>query len=272
MSEVSTSAGSLFRQARLDDAVAAAAAAVRAQPADLAARVLLAEFLLFAGNLERADVILDAASGVDPGAATVLAEFRQLLRAEMARRQLYRDGRLPEFLGEPTPTQRASLAALVALRAGDVAEAAREAAAAEAGRPRTPGRSGKGRFDDFRDADDLLAGSFEVLTTTGKYFWVPTERVASLVFHAPKRARDLYLRRASMDVRDGPDGEVYLPALYPAEGTDPSIEQRLGRASDWRELAPGLVRGIGQRTFLVGEDAVGMMELKELAFGDAAIG
>ncbi len=269
MSDVQTTAGSLFRQGRLDDAVAAAAAAVRAQPADLAARVLLAELLLFAGNIERADVILDTANSVDPGAATVLAEFRQLLRAETARRQLYRDGRVPEFLGEPTPTQRASLAALVALRAGDVAGAAREAAALESGRPATAGHAGENRFDDFRDADDVLAGTFEVLTSTGKYFWIPTERVRSVTFHAPKRPRDLYLRRASMDVREGPDGEVYLPVLYADTGGDATPEQRLGRASDWHELAPGLVRGIGQRTFLVGEEARGMMELAALEFDEA---
>lgn len=272
MSEAPTTAGSLFRQGRLDDAVAAASAAVKAQPSDLAARVLLAELLLFAGNLERADVILDAASGVDPGAAVVMAEFRQLLRAETARRQLFRDGRVPEFLGEPTPAQRASLAALVALRAGDFDTAAREAAAAEASRPRAGGRAGESRFDDFRDTDDLLAGTFEVLTTTGKYFWIPTERVASVIFHAPKRPRDLYLRRASMDVREGPDGEVYLPVVYTDPGAAASPEQRLGRESDWRELAPGLVRGVGQRTFLVGEDARGMMELAQLEFDEVAAG
>jgi type VI secretion system protein ImpE len=267
MSETSATAGSLFHAGRLDDAVAAAGAAVRQQPADLAARVLLAELLLFAGNLERADVILDAASGVDPAAAVVVAEFRQLLRAEMARRQLFRDGRVPEFLGEPTPNQRACLAALVALRAGDTAEAARQAAAAEVARPPTRGRAGESRFDDFRDADDLISGSFEVLTTTGKYFWVPIERVASLAFHAPKRPRDLYLRRASMDVTAGPDGEVYLPVLYAGGSADIAAEHRLGRATDWQEIAPGLVRGIGQRLFLVGDEAIGIMELAELRFG-----
>ena len=89
-------AGALFRAGRLADAVAAANAAVRKAPADLAPRVLLAELLLFAGNLERADVILDAGTIIDPQAAVVIAEFRQLVRADMARRQLRRDGRLPE--------------------------------------------------------------------------------------------------------------------------------------------------------------------------------
>ena len=91
----------------------------------------------------------------------------------------------------------------MALRAGDVAEAARQAEAAEATRPRAPGKHGDAAFDDLRDADDLLAGSFEVLTTTGKYFWIPTERVLALEFHAPKRPRDLLWRRASMSVGQG---------------------------------------------------------------------
>ena len=53
-------AGRLFREGRLSDAVEAANAAVRAAPGAVAPRVLLAELLVFAGNLERADVVLDA--------------------------------------------------------------------------------------------------------------------------------------------------------------------------------------------------------------------
>jgi type VI secretion system protein ImpE len=94
MVDIKAQAGDLFRQGKLTEAVAAATQAVKAAPADLGQRILLAEMLVFAGNLERADVILDAASQVDPTAAVIVAEFRQLLRAETARRQLYRDGSL----------------------------------------------------------------------------------------------------------------------------------------------------------------------------------
>ena len=57
MSETSEGAGVLFRAGKLAAAVDAAGAAVRKTPTDLGARVLLAEMLIFAGNLERADVI-----------------------------------------------------------------------------------------------------------------------------------------------------------------------------------------------------------------------
>jgi type VI secretion system protein ImpE len=268
MSGTDQTAASLFRDGKLDDAIAAAQAAVRKAPTDLGARLLLGELLAFSGNLERADVVMDAASAIDPSTAVVVAEFRQLIRADMARRQLFRDGRVPEFLGDPTETQRLQLAALVALRAGDAAGAARQAAEAEAARPRTAGKHGDAAFDDLRDVDDLLAGSFEVLTTTGKYFWIPTERVQTLEFHAPKRPRDLLWRRAAMSVADGPDGEVYLPVVY---ATDEQLGDplRLGRETDWRETADGPVRGVGQRLFLIGEDAVPIMDLAAIRFSAA---
>ena len=265
MSGTDQTAAALFHAGKLDDAIAAAQAALRKAPTDINARVLLGELLAFTGNLERADVVLDAASAIDPSTALVIAEFRQLVRADMARRQLFRDGRVPEFLADPTETQRLQLAALVALRGGDLAEAMRQAEAAEAARPRAPGRHGDAAFDDLRDADDLLAGSFEVLTTTGKYFWIPTERVQTLEFHPPKRPRDLLWRRASMSVAQGPDGEVYLPAVYAAD--EPMTDAlRLGRETDWRQAEGGPVRGVGQRLFIVGEDAVPMMELGNFRF------
>jgi type VI secretion system protein ImpE len=259
-------AADLLRAGKLADAVAAAQAVVRKAPTDLNARVMLAELLVFSGNLERADVLLDAASTIDPSASLVVAEFRQLIRADMARRQLFRDGRVPEFLSDPTETQRMQLAALVALRAGDMAEATRQAEAAENTRPRTPGHHNDVAFDDLRDIDDLLAGSVEVLTSTGKYFWIPTERIVSMEFHPPKRSRDLIWRRASMSVSEGPDGDVYIPAIY--AGDDQTTEiQRLGRETDWQQAEGGPVRGVGQRVFLVGDDDVAIMELGNLRFG-----
>lgn len=266
MSGQQSSAADLFRAGKLDEAVGAAQQALRKAPTDIGARVLLAELLAFDGNLERADVILDAASVIDPSTAVVVAEFRQLVRADMARRQLFRDGRVPEFLADPTEVQRRQLAALVAIRAGDAAEAANQASAAEAARPRTPGRHAETAFDDFRDADDLLAGSFEVLTTTGKYFWIPTERVVSVEFHPPKRPRDLLWRRASMSVSEGPDGDVYIPTIY---ATDEAISHqlRLGRETDWRQAPGGPVRGVGQRVFLAGDGDLAVMDITALRFG-----
>ncbi len=127
-------AGRLFREGKLADALAAATAAVRKAPTDIGNRILMAELLAFSGNIDRADVILDASAELDPTAMIVVAEFRQLLRGELARRQLFSEGRVPEFLGEPTAAQRLSLAAIVALRNGDPPEAVKLAGQAEEAR------------------------------------------------------------------------------------------------------------------------------------------
>ena len=264
MIETEHDAAGLFRAGRLADALAAANTQVRKKPSDLGSRVLLAELLLFSGNLERADVILDAAAQLEPSTALVVSEFRQLLRAETARRQLYRDGRIPEVLDALEPSGEASLKALIALREGDLAAAAAAAAEAEALRPRVQGTANGEAFDDFRDADDLSPGYIETLTTTGKYFWIPVARIESMAFHAPKRPRDLAWRRCTMSVRSGPDGEVYIPAIY-FGGDEVDEAHRLGRATSWKE-EEGLVRGIGQRVFLAGEDDLTIMQLEDVTF------
>jgi len=74
----------------------------------------------------------------------VVAEFRQLLRGETARRQLFSQGRVPEFLGEPTAAQRLSLAAMVALRDGDAAGAGKLVEQAEAARVHPAGSTAGG--------------------------------------------------------------------------------------------------------------------------------
>ena len=263
-------AGRLVREGNLGDAVTAATAAVRQAPTDIGARVLLAELLCFTGNIERADVVLDACADLDPTAALVVAEFRQLLRGETARRQLFKEGRVPEFLGEPTEAQRLALAAVVALRNEAFEEAGKLAAQAEEVRAHPAGSLRGTPFDDMRDADDLLASCFEVITTTGKYFWISPTRVELLELHPMKRPRDLVWRRASMQVAGGPDGDVYLPTLYPpgpGEAAALSDALKLGRATDWQQAGEnGPMRGVGAVTLLVGEEAMTWLEMDGLKF------
>jgi type VI secretion system protein ImpE len=264
MSATQQDIASLFKAGQLDAAIEAANQAVRRSPAHAPARVLLAELMVFAGNLKRADAVLDAAATLDPAVVLSVAEFRQLLRAEIARHQVWQEGRVPEFLGQPGEMEQALLAAILAARLGENDRAISYSATAERARP--PSRvyiDGKNR-EDFRDADDLCAGIVEALTTTGKYFWIPIARLGSIDFHLPRRPRDLAWRRASMSVTDGPEGDVYVPVIYAGTDSDASDALRLGRETAWSDAAP--VRGCGQRMFLAGASGRGIMELSELGF------
>jgi type VI secretion system protein ImpE len=107
-----------YQAGQLGEAVTAALADVRKGPADADARGLLCELLCFAGDLERADKHLDALSGMHPDLALGTSLFRQLLRAEQARREVFEAGRVPELLVPPSPALSLALRAAVALRGG----------------------------------------------------------------------------------------------------------------------------------------------------------
>ena len=113
----------LFQAGRLKDAIAALVEDGKARPTDTGARLLLGELLCFSGDLERADNHLDAAGHADPQALPYVVGLRQLIRAEQARRDFFREGRLPQFLAPPEGAVRALLEATVRVRAGAQAEA-----------------------------------------------------------------------------------------------------------------------------------------------------
>jgi type VI secretion system protein ImpE len=265
-------ASELYRAGHLNEAIAAAAEQVKKHPSDGAQRGLLCELLCFAGDLERADKHLDLLYEQDPESAIGLSMFRQVIRAEQARRQFYEEGRLPEFLETPSDHLKRYLEASIRIREGDLSEAAALLDEAEEQRPSVPGEADGQPFGDIRDLDDLLAPLLEVLTSTGKYYWIPLERVELIEFRPPKRPRDLLWRRARMVVRGGPDGEVFLPALYAGSHAEADDQARLGRLTDWRGGADGPVRGVGQRTFLVGEVDRPVLELTTLRFTAAVSG
>ena len=137
---------------------------------------------------------------------------------------------------------------------------------AEDQRPKVSGVCNGQPFQDFRDLDDLTSCILEVLTVKGDYYWIPIAQVESIEFHEPVRPRDLLWRRAHLIVRSGPDGEVFLPALYPGAAGEEDEQIRLGRSTDWRGGDAVPVRGVGQRTFLVGEDARPILELQTVTF------
>jgi type VI secretion system protein ImpE len=254
----------LYETGQLAAAVAAAGDEVKHHPADAGKRMLLCELLCFAGEIDRADRQLDVLVQQEPKAILEVAALRQVLRGEQARRQFYAEGRLPEFLEPPSERLKRHLEASVRLRDGQPGEAAQLLQQAEAERPPVAGTCGGQPFADLRDMDDLCASFFEVLTTTGKYYWIPMERVEQMEFHPPKRPRDLLWRSVHMVVRGGPDGVVFLPALYAGSHTEGDDRFRLGRMTDWRGGVESPVRGVGQRMLVVGEECLSIMELKEI--------
>ena len=262
-------AGELFKAGRLGEAVAAQMQEVRTDPADKAKRLFLFELLAMAGDLDRAKRQIDALVFDEPELAESAAAYRQLLASEEARRAVFRDGTAPEYLAEPPTHLKLRLEAAGLLRTGKAKEAAARLAEAAEQTPPVAGNLNGKAFDGLRDCDDLLSGALEVMAK-GKYYWVPLEQIESLAANPPTAPRDLVWVPAHLTMRDGPDGDVFLPALYPGSHEHPDDAMKLGRATDWKEVAAGAVLGVGLRTFLAGDDPVTLLEWRELEMTPAA--
>ncbi len=253
-----------FKAGRLAEAIASQVQEVKANPADNARRLFLFELLSFAGDLDRAGRQVDALRYDEPELEAALANYRFALASEVARRALFLDGQKPEFLVEPPFHVRMRLDATInALRDHRPVDASRLIFGAASAGPTVGVILNGTPHDTFRDADDLFNTVLEVYAR-GRYFWVALEQVDSIAINPPRFPRDLLWVPARLSMKDGPSGEVFLPAVYPSSYNHPDDLVKLGRQTDWNTLEGDIVLGIGGRTFLAGDDAVSLLEWREL--------
>jgi type VI secretion system protein ImpE len=256
----------LFKAGQLQAALDAQLQAVKAAPADHGKRLFLFELAVFAGDLDRARRQIDALSYDDPELERARVTYLALLDAEDARRKLFRDGAQPGFLDTPPEHIAYRLDALKLIRDGRQSEAAALLDKANLMAPPVSGTLNGKPFDGLRDADDLFGPVLEVFAQ-GKYLWLSVEQVDAAALIPPKVPRDLIWAPAKLVSRAGEEGDVFLPALYPGSHEHPDDAVKLGRSTDWTADAP--VRGRGARTFLAGDDGVGLLELRELHLPDS---
>jgi type VI secretion system protein ImpE len=259
------SASELFRAGKLHEAVQAQTAEVKADPADPNKRLFLFELLAFAGDLDRAGRQIDAVCYGDPTRDNAVEVYRILVRAELARRRLFREGAPPTFLAEPPEHVLLRLAALEHLRGGRRPEAARLLEQAEAATPASAGDLNGKPFASLHDTDEVFGPVLEVLSE-GNYAWVPVEQVSVLLLRGPKYPRDLIWLPARLVMKGGPTGQVFLNVLYPGSHEHADERVRLGLVTDWTADG-GPVRAVGARVFQAGTEDVCLVDWRELRVG-----
>ncbi len=254
-----------YAAGRLQDAIKAQTDAVKAAPADPNKRLFLFELQAFAGDLERARRQIDAVKYDDPQTDVGVSAYRKLLEAEESRRKLFRDGVAPAFFHPAPDHVRLRLDAAQRLREKNYAEAADLLNRAAEASPPLKGQLNDKPFDGLRDADDLFGAVLEVMAH-GVYYWVPLEEVLALAMNPPRYPRDLLWFPTRMTLRDGQEGEVYLPALYPGSHESADDALKMGRATDWRSEPGGPVVGVGCKTFVFGEEPITLLEMRQVVF------
>jgi type VI secretion system protein ImpE len=244
-------------------AISAQTEQVKAAPGDAAKRVSLAELLAVSGNLDRADAQLDIASTQDPSWSVKIALMRQLLRAEKTRAEVFAAKAVPELVLASTPVIEAGLRAILASQT----DGADEGLSNDNGPWPTASINETASVTPFIDLDDRTRAIAEIMSSTGKYFWVPLTAIDSARFEPPATLFERIWRPCQLDIRGGPSGMVFWPALYPAAPGDTDAMRR-GQETDWRNCG-ALTLGAGLRCFLAGDDIVPFDALSSLSVGES---
>ncbi len=255
----------LLEKGDLTGAVSAATDAVRDNPTDVPRRLTLFELLCLNGEWDRAEKQLDVVGHASAESAVGVQLYKNNLKAEKHRLQVFNAERRPNFLAPPPAYIEDLLAALKRLKEGSLQEVRGLLDKVEEARPPVAGSTGGIDFDDFRDYDDFVAPILEVFNQ-GVYAWVPVEQIKSLEILQPKKLRDMIWAPVRIEAGDGTVGEVFIPSRYHAseQHADPLV--RLGRMTDWKQLDFDVVAGIGLRTFLFGDEERSIFELERVDF------
>lgn len=253
----------LYQQGKLQAAIDAQIAAVKAKPADQALRLFLFELFAFAGDYDRAKKQLDVLKFDEPELLAAAVNYRNNLESELIRKRVFKEGLAPQFLKPPPDHVKLRLEALQQLRSGDAAGAKATLDKAEAATPTYKGTINDKPFSVLRDCDDLFGPVLEVFAK-GNYFWLPYEEIELLASNPPKYPRDLMWLPVNIQVKGGDAGDAFLPAIYPGSSEQADEQIKLGRATDWVQTEGGPVRGIGLRVLFVDDGDVNLLDVRQL--------
>jgi type VI secretion system protein ImpE len=242
---------------RLADLLAEGQNSVRGDPANAKRRVMLFQLMILSGQWDRALTQLYVIKEMDAEANDFVRTYREVVRCELFRKEVFAGARSPLVLGEPPQWIAALTEALRLLGEGKVSEAAAVRAAAFEAAPGVSGRLNQAPFAWIADADVRMGPVCEAMLN-GKYYWIPFDRLARIEVEVPTDLRDLIWAPAKLTFQNGGEQVAFLPARYPGSELAEDDEVRLCRKTEWRDLGADTHVGMGQRMLAtdVGETAI----------------
>lgn len=257
-----------LREGRLDEALTELQEEVRKAPANAEYRVFLFQLLCVLGDWERARAQLRVLADLDAGSLALVHVYGLAIACELLRGEIFAGARTPLVLGEPLPWVSLLLQALSVGAQGSNSEAkVLRAEALEQARA-VPGTIDGEAFDWLADADSRLGPVCEAIIE-GRYYWVPFERIRSLAVEAPSDLRDVVWIPAQLGLANGGQAAALIPARYPGSEADKDWSIRLGRRTEWEEVAPETFHGRGQRMLATPSSEHGLLSVRRIELGGA---
>ena len=241
---------------------------VRAKPQDAKLRVFMFQLLCVLGQWERALNQLSVAAELDANALAMLQTYREAIACETLRLQVFAGQKAPMLFGEPETWTALLIEALLREGRGepDVARQLREQALEQA--PASAGSLNGQPFAWIADADTRLGPMLEAVIN-GRYYWLPFNRLAQIDFEAPEDLRDAVWMPANFRFANGGEVVGLIPTRYPDTELATGDALALARRTEWRESAPGVFTGLGQRLIATDTAEVALMDLRSVVI-DAA--
>jgi len=255
------SAEQALRDGDVDAALSELQAEVRKRPADARLRIFLFQLLCVRGEWNRALTQLNVAGELDAGALLMVQTYREALRCEVYRAEVFAGKRLPMTLGQPDAWFAPLVQSLSVASEGRPEEAARLRASAYEGAPSVTGSFNGKPFEWIADGDVRIGPCLELILS-GRYYWVPFQRLRTLVFEAPADLRDFVWMPAQITWANGGEAVALIPTRYPGSELESDAALRLARRTDWQQQSQDGYIGLGQRAFITDGEEFALLDAR----------
>ena len=246
----------------LKDALAQLQDQVRRDPGNAKFRTFLFQLLSLTGNWERALTQLNVAGELDAGALAMVQTYREALRCEALRAEVFAGRRSPLVFGKPEQWVALLLEAMRLAAEGQGARSQEVRDQAFELAPTTSGRIGDRAFEWIADADPRMGPMLEAIVN-GRYYWVPFNRIRTIQIDPPEDLRDLVWAPAHFVWANGGETVGLIPTRYPGSEAVEDGAIRMARRTEWLEN-DGIHTGLGQRMLATDIDEFPLLEIRRI--------
>jgi len=243
---------------------------IQKQPQRSDLRIFLFQIYCVQGEWMKAGTQLDVLLELDPSSKPMVETYREALRCEALRRDVFDGKRSPLVLGAPQDWLAMMIEALRVDAEGrpDAAAALRARALEDA--PATSGTLDDAPFAWLADADSRLGPVLEAIIN-GKYYWLPVSRLLRIEIDKPADLRDFVWAPATLTLQNGAASVALIPTRYPGTERESDNALRLARATDWREQPGGAWHGMGQRMLTTDQTEIALLDVRVVSFDNALV-
>ena len=239
---------------------------VRSKPADPKLRVFLFQLLSVLGQWERALNQLNVAATLDAGALAMAQMYREAIRCELLRADVFAGKRSPMVFGQPEQWLALLIEALLLEGQGRLKEGSELRSRALDEAEAFPGSVDGQVFAWIADADTRLGPVLEAIIN-GRYYWVPFARLNRIVIEAPADLRDVVWMPAHLLFDNGGDSVALIPTRYAGSEASADGQILLARKTEWAEPYAGAYHGLGQRLLATDVGELPLMDVREITLG-----